>query len=185
MTDTPPDNALAPPTDDPRDTSPVVTTLHHGDSDRELDATDVDAGRLPLRWILRPVYVMTLLCAALVAWFSHRTGEWHPIAALAGWSILAAWYWFYGLCYRYRRRWLKLFAAFMATLTAGTLTLVVSLRFPSMAIPVDGQLQERPAQPLLLLVAILTTLGLAAIVAHLVYLGRPRRRSASDSDPAP
>ncbi len=169
-------------TDDPRDTARVVATLHHGHSDQEIDTTDDDAGRLPLRWVLHPVYAVTLLCAGLVAWFSYRTGEWHPIASLTGWSILAAWYWLYGLSYRYRRRWMKLFATFMASITAASLTLVSALRFRSMEIPVDGFLEPRPAQPLLLLVAILTTLSLAAIIAHLVYLGRPRRRPSSSSD---
>lgn len=140
-------------------------------------------GRVPESVVLYPAYACVCVASLLASHFAISTGEWNPVMALTGWGLLFSWYWVYGVAYRYRRRLMKYFSLMMATVTAATLVWVSALRSSTIHVPGDAGLVLRDGQPLLVLTAILSALSLAAILAHVVFLGRGyREKVARDID---
>lgn len=139
-------------------------------------------GRVPKSAVLYPAYAAVGFAAVSAGYFSLETGEWHPVMVLLGWGLLFCWYWVYGIAYHYRRRVMKYFAVAMSMLTAGSLVMISAVRGAAMAVPVEGELMVRDAQPLLFLTAALTTLSVAALLTHIAYLGRGYRQKPVDDD---
>ncbi len=169
---TPPD---LPPPEERSLELPAVIIGERGDDAEQLRYR-VLPGRVSKHLVLYPAYAAVGLAGLLAAHFSIRSGEWHPLMTVVGWGLLFCWYWVYAVAYRYRRRFMKVFSLSMATLTAGSLVLVAALRSTSMAVPAGGELVIRQSQPLLIAVAVLTTLSLAAVFTHAIYLGRGYRQ---------
>ncbi len=165
----------------PEETSlelPAVIIGERRDEAGEKPLVRVLRGRVYQSVVLYPAYVMALLAGVLATHFSVNTGEFHPVMVLVGWGLLYCWYWVYGVAYRYRRWMMKYFSLLMSVLTAASLTLVAALRGTSMMVPQNGELALRGTQPILFVVAALTTLSMAAVIAHAVYLGRGYREKS-------
>lgn len=139
-------------------------------------------GRVPKFWVLYPAYTAVGLAGLLCTHFSLQSGEWHPLMVLFGWGLLFCWYWVYGVAYTYRRRLMKFFSLVMSAITAASLVMITAARGTSMAVPDSGQLVVRGPRPILFLVAALTTLSLAAIITHVIYLGRGYRQKSLNGD---
>lgn len=154
---------------------PAVIIGERGEED-EQPRTRVLPGRIPKHFVLYPAYAAVGLAALLATRFSLSTGEWHPMMTLAGWGLLYCWYWVYGVGYRYRRWFMKYFALLMSTVTAGSLIMVSAVRATSLAVPAESGLAVRDSEPMLFFVIGLTTLSLAAVFTHAVYLGRGYRQ---------
>lgn len=162
----------------PEETSlelPAVIIGERSDEEEEQPRVRILRGRVHQSLALYPAYGVAGLAGVLATHFSVNTGELHPVMILTGWGLLMCWYWVYGIAYRYRRRLMKPFALVMSVLTAGSLTLVAALRGTSMAVPQNGELALRDGQPMMFAVAALTTLSLAIVITHAVYLGRGYR----------
>ncbi len=151
-------------------------------SEEERPAVRVLPGRLPESVVLYPAYTLVGAAALLTTHYSLDSGELSPLMTFFGWGLLFCWYWVYGVAYRYRRRMMKYFSLFMCGVTAGSLSVVTAVRSTSMAVPVDGELVVRGAQPILFFAAALTTLSLTLIITHVVYLGRGYRQKQLDSE---
>ncbi len=177
-TEASPEMGEAPQLPPPEETSLELPAVIIGERRDESGPTPIVRllrGRVHQSLVLYPAYGMVGLAGVLAAHFSVSTGELHPAMMLAGWGLLYCWYWVYGVAYRYRRWMMKYFALAMSVFTAASLTLVSALRGTSMAVPQNGELALRGAQPLLFAVAVLTTLSLAFVITHAVYLGRGYR----------
>lgn len=159
---------------------PAVILGERGDRDEP--RVRVLPGRVPLYRVLHPAYAAVGIAGVLATYFSLGSGEWHPLMVLLGWGLLFCWYWVYAVAYRYRRKAMKYFSLLMGTVTAGSLTVVAAVRGTSMAVPEGGQLAIRSPRPVLFGVAVLTTLSLAAVFTHVLYLGRGYRQKAVNED---
>lgn len=157
---------------------PAVILGDRGDDDQP--RVRVLPGRIEPRKVLHPAYTAVGAAGTLAMYFSLTTGEWHPVMVMLGWGLLFCWYWVYAVGYRYRRWMMKYFAVVMGGFTAVTLTLVTAARVAAMAVPDNGQLLTRAPQPTLVAVAVLTTASLAAVISHVVYLGRGYRQKTVD-----
>jgi hypothetical protein len=151
-------------------------------SEEERPEVRVLPGRLPESTVLYPAYTLVGAAALLTTHYSLNSGEWSPLMTFFGWGLLFCWYWVYGVAYRYRRRMMKYFSLIMCVFTAGTLSVATAVRSTSMAVPVDGGLVVREAQPILFGAAALTTVSLTLIIAHVVYIGRGYRQKRLDSE---
>lgn len=156
---------------------PAVIIGDRGEKDAH-PAVRLLPGRVPESLVLYPAYALALLAGLLGAHWGLTTGELSPFMILLAWSLLFCWYWVYGVAYRYRRWLMKTFALFMSIFTALALTFFAALRAASLYLPDPLELSLRGPQPVLFLVASLTVISLAAIVSHLVYLGRGYRQKA-------
>ena len=136
-------------------------------------------GRVPESLVLYPAYTLTLMAGILGAQWALRTEELNPLMLLLAWCLLFCWYWVYGVAYRYRRWLMKSFALFISSLTALALTFFSALRSTSLYLPAEAGLALRPPQPILLVVAALTLISLAAIISHVLYLGRGYRKKST------
>lgn len=150
-------------------------------SEEERPQVRVLPGRVPKSVVLYPAYTLVGASALLTTHFSLNSGEWSPLMTFFGWGLLFCWYWVYGVAYRYRRRLMKYFSLIMSGITAGSLIMITAVRGTSMAVPTEGELALRGAQPILFLASLLLTLSLAAIITHTVYLGRGYRQKELDS----
>lgn len=166
--------------DNPSMELPAVILGDQGEEDEP--KVRVLPGRVPMYKVLHPAYVAVAVAGVLATYFSLSSGEWHPLMVLVGWGLLFCWYWVYAVAYRYRRRIMKYFSLAMGTLTAASLTLAATVRGTSMAVPEGADLVIRSPRPLLFVVAGLTTLSLAAIFTHVIYLGRGYRQKAVNRD---
>ena len=160
---------------------PAVILGDRGEDD-EQPPVRVLPGRVPKYVALYPAYAAALLAGMLAVHFSLRTGEWHPLMPLLGWGLLWCWYWVYGVAYRYRRTIMKYYSLLVGAVTAGSLIMISAVRALAMPVPGEGSLVVRGPQPLLFAVAVLTTLSLAAVITHVVYLGRGYRQKSLDGD---
>lgn len=171
---------LAPPSERSLELPAVI--IGERGSEEERPTARVLPGRMPESVVLYPAYTLVGAAALLTTHYSLNTGEWNPLMTFFGWGLLFCWYWVYGVAYRYRRWMMKFFALIMCVVTAGSLSVVAAVRSTSMAVPVDGVLVVRQAQPILFLAAGLTTLSLTLIITHVVYLGRGYRQKQLDSE---
>ena len=183
------DNSNPPPESVPTEAPPASQSMElpavimgeRGEEEEE-PRVRILPGRVPKYYALYPAYAATGLAALVATHFSLASGEWHPLMTLVGWGLLFCWYWVYGVAYRYRRRLMKWFALSMSTLTAGSLVLISAVRATSMVVPDDGSLIVRNPQPLLIGAVVLTTLSLAAVFTHAIYLGRGYRQKEVNDD---
>ena len=136
-------------------------------------------GRVPESLVLYPAYTFSLLAGILAAHWALSTAELNALVLLLAWCLLFCWYWVYGVAYRYRRWLMKGFALFMSFFTALALTFFSALRSTSLYLPSDTGLSLRAPQPILMVVAGLTLLSLAAIISHVLYLGRGYRKKST------
>lgn len=153
--------------------------------DRGEDSAPLEVRLLPGRvhesLVLYPAYIAVGVAALLAAHFAFKTGEWNVLMTFLGWGLLYCWYWVYGVAYRYRRWIMKYFSFMMSLLTASSLAFVSALRAAATHVPTPEGLVLREPQPLIFLAAILTTLSAAAILAHMLFLGRGYREKALTS----
>lgn len=179
----PPSASDPPEVDRPDNPSMELPAVILGDrGDQQQPRVRVLPGKVPMHKVLHPAYIAVGIAGVLATYFSLSSGEWHPLMVVAGWGLLFCWYWVYGVGYRYQRRIMKYFSLLMGTATAASLTLVATVRGTSMAVPDSGSLTFRGPRPILFGVAILTTLSLAAVVTHVVYLGRGYRQKTVNRD---
>ncbi len=139
-------------------------------------------GRMALRAILWPVYLLIIGAGALSAWLvSHHVG-WPVSVVLLGHAVILMWCWMYGVAWSYRRTLFKLQCFTMATLMLTGAALALWEWSQPQQIIDRGQLVYRDALPLAWLAAGALTLALALLCAHLLYLGRGYRRKAHRDD---
>ena len=139
-------------------------------------------GRLALRAILWPVYLLISGAGALSAWLvSHHVG-WPVSVVLLGHAVILMWCWMYGVAWSYRRTLFKLQCFTMAALMLLGAALALWEWSQPQQIVDRGQLIYRDTLPLAWLAAGALGLALALLSAHLLYLGRGYRRKARGDD---
>lgn len=156
---------------------PAVIIGDRGEDSAPLE-TRLLPGRVHESLVLYPVYILVGFSALLAGHFAFKTGEWNLFMTGTGWGLLYCWYWVYGVAYRYRRRIMKYFSLMMSLITASSLAFVSALRGAATHIPAPEGLVLRGAEPVMFFVALLTALSGAAILAHVLFLGRGYREKA-------
>ena len=159
---------------------PAVILGDRGDD--ESPPARVLPGKVPKQLVLYPAYGAVALATVLAIRFSLHSAEWHPLMVSLAWGLLFCWYWVYGVAYRYRRRLMKYFALTVSAVTAGSLTFISAARATSMAVPDGADLVVRDTYPTLFITAALTTLSFAAVMTHVLYLGRGYRQKSINDD---
>lgn len=156
---------------------PVVVL---GSSDAgERPAERLLPGRIEASWVLYPCYLLVIVSGSLVVNFAIDTFEWSPMVVLLAWVLLFTWNWVYGVAYRYRRRIMKYFSVTMSIVMGlGLAALCWERGQPQLvatAADVSAELIERAEVRRLLVACWLMVLSTAALLAHVLFLGRGYR----------
>ena len=132
-------------------------------------------GRVHEAWALYPAYAMELVAGGIACLFALQSSEWSVVPVGLTWFLLYTWVWFYGVAYRYRRRFFRYFSLFILL---GASSMIAYLCFDRAAVQLvfDGQhLVERAAEPTLVWSGVLTLAAAVVVLVHVVFLGRGYR----------
>ncbi len=140
-------------------------------------------GRVAERSVLYPIYLLVSIAGALAAQFALDSEEWSVVPIALGWSTLFAWYWFYGVAYRYRRRLLKYTSVSAILILSIFLAILCVDRAAAQVVIAGGELVERSARPILVWSAIVTLGAAGLLIFHVAFLGRGYRVKKEDGTP--
>lgn len=138
-------------------------------------------GRVHEAWALYPAYAMELVAGGIAALFAIQSPEWSVVPVGLTWFLLYLWVWFYGVAYRYRRRFFRYSTLLILMVTSG---LVAFFCFDRAAeqVAFDGRtIVMRAAEPTLAWSGILTVAAAILIAVHVLFLGRGYRERKVDS----
>jgi hypothetical protein len=132
-------------------------------------------GRVHEAWALYPAYAMELVAGAIASLFALQSEEWSVAPVALTWFLLYLWVWFYGVAYRYRRRFFR-YSSLFVLLSASTFVSSVCFDRAAAQVAFDGQrLVERAAEPTLVWAGVLTAAAGILVLVHVVFLGRGYR----------
>ncbi|MEZ4461916.1 MAG: hypothetical protein R3E66_19775 [bacterium] len=158
---------------------PVVVLKDDNATDAVTPPKRMLQGRIAERWVLYPIYTLVFASAGLVFQFTVTNDEWATTPALTAWASLFVWYWFYGVAYRYRRRFFKYVSVSVLVVLTWCLSLICFDRAKPQIVALAGKLVVRPDVPQLYWAGVLTIIAVALLGLHVLVLGRGYRQKKS------
>lgn len=132
-------------------------------------------GRVPERWVLYPIYFLVFLSGSMATHFAVDTGEWATTPVIAAWGMVFVWYWFYGIAYRYRRRFFKYSTVTTLVVLTWCLSLISFDRAQPQVISSGAGLSHRPEVPELIWSGGILVVAVSLLAVHVLVLGRGYR----------
>ncbi len=153
---------------------PAVTLGEAGDGS-ETPRRRLLQGRFHEAWALYPAYAMQLVAGGIAVLFALQSEEWSAIPVGLAWFLLYVWVWFYGVAYRYRRRFFRYFSLLILMSSSGAIAFLCFDRAAAQRIWDGERLIVRTAESTLVWSGTLTIAASILILAHVVFLGRGYR----------
>ena len=132
-------------------------------------------GRIDSRYCLYPCYLLLFAAEICALTFTVHGNHWVPGPVALAWSCLIAWYWLYGVAYRYRRRFFRLICCTSIWTTTAGLCILSADRAQAQVAMSNQHAADQSAASGLIWAWVLTLIPSLVLVSHVLFFGRGYR----------